>query len=70
METRSTAPASYWPTIDYGGADVGKALALGSANAMLEAGNNLVIEVPRQGAYKFTLNIANPRAPVLTVTSD
>lgn len=59
-----------WMTIDYGGAGVDKALALGSANSMLEAGNNLVIEVPRQGAYKFTLNIANPRALVLTVTSD
>lgn len=59
-----------WRTIDFGGAGGSKALALGSATALHEAGSNLIIEVPRQGSYKFTLNTANPRAPVLTVTGD
>lgn len=59
-----------WSTIDYGGAGVSKGLTLGSATSLHEAGSNLIIEVPRQGRYKFTLNTTSPRAPVLTVTGD
>ncbi len=59
-----------WQTTDFGGSGDNQSVTLGSAKALREGGENLVIEVPSPATYRFTVDAAKPRSPVLTVNND
>jgi hypothetical protein len=59
-----------WQTTDFGGSGDNESVTLGSAKALREGGENLVIEVPSPATYRFTVDATKPRSPVLTVSND
>jgi hypothetical protein len=59
---------------DYARIDLGQgikepAVVLGQTRklAVIEAGANIRIEVPRRATYRFVLDVADPSAPALTI---
>lgn len=54
-----------WSTVDFGAAD--QNVTLGADKTLTARGANMKLQITEQADYKFSLNAANPGAPVLKV---
>ncbi|MBU0911392.1 MAG: DUF3372 domain-containing protein, partial [Gammaproteobacteria bacterium] len=55
-----------WSTVDFGSA--AQQVTLGSAKTLSRGAANLKITIPKTSTYTFSVNAADPDAPVITVT--
>jgi hypothetical protein len=53
--------------IDFGGAPAMQDIAVGAAKILLPVGQNLKINILREGVYEFVLDVVKPLEPKLVV---